>query len=199
MLGGIAVIDTQLSRRAFLRSASGAAKGSIIVLSLPAILVSCERSKQANLRNEEFSLLTEEEAQEFHAIAARIIPTDETPGASEAGVIYFIDNVLNDDREAEHETLRLGLRELQIGAALNYSAAYFHELEPEQQDQLLTEIEDTPFFATIRFLTIAGMFSLPEYGGNRDKIGYELIGFEDRHAWLPPYGFYDADYVERGE
>ena len=193
------MIDTQLSRRAFLRSASGAAKTSIIVLSLPAILVSCEKSKQANLNNEEFTVLSEEEAQEFHAIAARIIPTDETPGATEAGVIYFIDNVLNDDRAAEHETLRIGLRELQVAAALNFNASYFHELEPEQQDQLLTDTEGTEFFGTIRFLAIAGMFSLPEYGGNRDKIGYQLIGFEDRHAWQPPYGFYDADYAERGE
>jgi gluconate 2-dehydrogenase gamma chain len=193
------MIDTQLSRRAFLRSASGAAKSSIIVLSLPAILVSCEKSKQANLINEEFTVLSEEEAQEFHAIAARIIPTDETPGATEAGVIYFIDNVLNDDREAQHETLRIGLRELQVAAALNFNASYFHELEPEQQDQLLTDIEVTEFFGTISFLAIAGMFSLPEYGGNRDKIGYQLIGFEDRHAWQAPYGFYDADYAERGE
>jgi gluconate 2-dehydrogenase gamma chain len=193
------VIDIQLSRREFLRSAGGAAKSSIIVLSLPAILVSCERSKRANLRNEKFSVLTDEEVQEFQAIAARIIPTDETPGATEAGVIYFIDNVLADDKEKEHETLRLGLRELQVAAALSFNASYFHELEPEQQDHLLTASEDTPFFGTIRFLTIAGMFSLPEYGGNRDKVGYELIGFEDRHAWQSPYGYYDADYAERGE
>ena len=193
------MIDAQLTRRAFLRSASSAAKSSIIVLGLPAILVSCERSKQAVLHNEEFSVLSEEEAQEFHAIAARIIPTDETPGATEAGVIYFIDNVLSDNREAEHETLRLGLRELQVAVAINFDVPYFHELGPEQQDQLLTEVEETEFFGTIRFLTIAGMFSLPEYGGNRDKIGYELIGFEDRHAWQSPYGFYDADYVARGE
>lgn len=191
--------DTQISRRAFLRSASGAAKGSIIVLGLPAILVSCERSKLANLNDEEFSLLSEEQAQEFHAIATRIIPSDETPGAAEAGVIYFIDTVLGDDREAEYETLRIGLRELQVSAALRFNVSYFHELEPEQQDELLVEIEETPFFRTIRFLTIAGMFSLPEYGGNRDNIGYELIGFEDRHAWQPPFGFYDADYAERGE
>lgn len=191
--------NLQLSRRAFLRSASDAAKTSAIALSLPMILVSCERSKQARLNNEEFSTLSAEEAQEFHAIAARIIPSDETPGATEAGVIYFIDNVLGDNREAEHETLRIGLRELQAAAALSFGASYFHELEEAQQDQLLTEIENTQFFGSIRFLTIAGMFSLPEYGGNRDNIGYELIGFEDRHVWQPPYGFYDADFAERGE
>ena len=191
--------DQQFSRRAFLRSALGTTRNSIILLSLPAILVSCERSKEASLNKEEFSVLSEEEALEFRAIAARIIPTDETPGATEAGVIYFIDNVLADEREAEHEILRQGMRELQVAGVRNFNASYFHELEPEQQDQLLREIEESPFFGTMRFLTIAGMFSLPEYGGNRDKIGYQLIGFEDRHAWQPPYGSYDADYAERGE
>ena len=191
--------EQQFSRRAFLRSATGTARNSIILLSLPAILVSCERSQQAQMNNEEFSVLSEEEAQEFLAIAARIVPTDETPGATEAGVIYFIDNVLADDREAEHEILRQGMRELQVAGVRDFNASYFHELEPEQQDQLLREIEESPFFGTMRFLTIAGMFSLPEYGGNRDKIGYQLIGFEDRHAWQPPYGSYDADYAERGE
>ena len=193
------MIDQQLSRRAFLRSASGAARNSLIVLSLPAILVSCERSREARLNQEEFSVLTEEEALEFHAIAARIIPTDETPGATEAGVIYFIDNVLGDNREAEHETLRSGMRELQVAASQSYGISYFHQLEPEQQDELLRLVEGTPFFGTIRFLTIAGMFTLPEYGGNRDNVGYQLIGFEDRHAWAPPFGAYDADYAERGE
>ena len=193
------MVDQQFSRRAFLRSATGTARNSIILLSMPAILVSCERSQQAQMNKEEFSVLSEEEAQEFRAIAARIIPTDETPGATEAGVIYFIDNVLADDREAEHEILRQGMRELQVAGARSFNTSYFHELEPEQQDQLLREIEESPFLGTIRFLTIAGMFSLPEYGGNRDKIGYQLIGFEDRHAWQPPYGSYDADYAERGE
>ncbi|HBQ01551.1 MAG TPA: hypothetical protein DD672_13880, partial [Gammaproteobacteria bacterium] len=57
----------------------------------------------------------------------------------------------------------------------------------------------TPFFATMRYLTIAGTFSLPEYGGNQNKIGYQIIGFEDRGAWAAPYGYYDADYMEKGE
>ena len=82
---------------------------------------------------------------------------------------------------------------------MRFNAAYFHELEAAQQDQLLTEIEDSEFFGTIRYLTIAGMFSLPDYGGNRGNIGYQLLGFEDRQVWQPPFGFYDADYAEKGE
>lgn len=133
------------------------------------------------------------------AIAARIVPTDTTPGATEAGVVYFMDNVLGDKREQELELIRAGVRELQTAAALEFNAPYFYLLDSAQQDQLLTAIEATEFFASVRFLTVAGMFALPEYGGSADKIGNQLIGFEDRHAWVPPFGFYDADFSARGE
>ena len=156
-------------------------------------------ANEARFNNQDFQSLNEEEALEFDAIAARIIPTDETPGATEAGVVYFLDNILSDGREEELDQLRDGLRELQTAAALTFGADYFYRLEAEQQDQLLTEIENTEFFNTMRYLTIAGMFSLPEYGGNRENIGYQLIGFDDQHVWQPPFGFYDADYRERGE
>ena len=189
----------QITRRTFLRSAGGAAKGSCVVLTMPMILASCGRAQEARLADEAFTTLNQDEALEFDAIAARIIPTDDTPGATEAGVIYFIDNVLGDKRDNELMVLRNGLRDLQSSAAATYDSAYFHLLESTQQDRLLTEIEDTEFFRTIRYLTVAGMFSLPEYGGNRDNVGFQLMGFEDRHVWQPPFGYYDADYAEKGE
>lgn len=188
-----------LSRRAFLGSVKSAARGSAILLTMPMILVACNRAEQARLSGEEFQTLSEEEANEFDAIAARIIPTDDTPGAAEAGVIYFMDNVLGDNREEELLLLRSGLRELQTAVALEFGGAYFHQLDASQQDQLLIQIENSTFFNTLRFLTLAGMFSLPEHGGNRDNIGYELIGYASQGAWVTPYGFYDADYAEKGE
>lgn len=163
------------------------------------ILAACERAQEARLQGEEFRTLTEEDANELAAIAARIIPTDETPGATEAGVIYFMDNVLGDNRDEELAFIRAGVRELQTAGALQFNVPYFHLLDAVQQDQLLSSIEQTEFFNTVRFLTVAGMFALPEYGGNRNNIGYQLIGFEDRHAWVPPFGYYDADFIARGE
>jgi gluconate 2-dehydrogenase gamma chain len=132
------------------------------------------------------------------AVAARIIPSDGSPGANEAGVIYFIDTVLADDREAEYAQLQEALEVLRQTAASGYGVNRFADLGEAQQDELLTSIETTPFFQTMRFLTIAGMFSLPAYGGNRDAVGYELIGFQSQHAWTAPYGYYDADYMEKG-
>jgi gluconate 2-dehydrogenase gamma chain len=189
-----------ISRRSFLKSTGVLAKGSFIVLTTPALLAACQRAEE-NLSSSEptFKTLNNIESKELRAIAARIIPTDETPGAEEAGVIYFIDAVLGDDREDEYARVRLALREIQAISAVKFNAAYFSDMTAPQQDEVLTQVETTSFFATVRYLTIAGMFSLPEYGGNKDKIGYQLIGFNDAHAWAPPYGFYDADYAEKGE
>ena len=191
--------EIQLSRRAFLRQTGIAARNSLIVLSLPVIMSSSAAASEAMLDNSAFKVLGSDEAREFAAIAARIIPTDETPGATEAGVIYFIDNVLGTSRTEALAPMREGLASLQATAQSTYGNARFSSLTAEQQDALLVSIEETEFFGTMRYMTIAGMFSLPEYGGNRDYAGWKLIGFEHKHVWSPPFGFYDADYMARGE
>ena len=182
-----------------MRSAS-AAKGSILVLSVPAILTACREASESREAEAAFNVFTNEEAAELSAIAARIIPSDDSPGATEAGVIYFLDHIFAEpQREPQLTQMRDGLRELQFQVATETGASYFHELDSAQQDDMLRANENTPFFFTMRYLTVAGTFSLPMYGGNRDKIGYDIIGYEDRHSWAAPYGFYDADYMEKGE
>ena len=174
------------------------AKGSFLALSLPVILSACQRSQQALEQGAGFRVFEADEAADLTAIAARIIPTDDTPGATEAGVIYFLDTIFAEARRASQlALLREGLAALR--GQLTAGGRPIYELTEAQQDQLLRDNEQTPFFATMRYLTIAGTFSLPRYGGNRDNVGYQLIGYEDRGAWSAPYGFYDADYAERGE
>ncbi|MDA0929706.1 MAG: gluconate 2-dehydrogenase subunit 3 family protein [Proteobacteria bacterium] len=191
---------SRFNRRQFLSSSASLAKGSLLVLSVPAIVTACREASESRQQQAAFANLGAEEAAEFTAIAARIIPSDDTPGATEAGVIYFMDNVLGDpEREPILEALRDGLRELQYQIATEYNLGFFIELDVQQQDELLRANERTAFFNTMRYLTIAGTFSLPEYGGNRDNIGYNIIGFENPGGWAPPFGFYDADYRERGE
>ena len=193
------MINAELNRRAFLRAGGDAMKASCIALSFPAVLTACGRARQAQLAGDDFTSLSAVEAREYDAIAARIIPSDDTPGAREAGAVYFIDNVISDAFERQRQALRSGLADLQANTSNLYGKAQFADLSPVQQDSLLTQSEGTEFFATIRFLVIAAMFSLPEYGGNKNKLGWQLIGFEDRHAWAQPYGFYDSDYLEKGE
>lgn len=88
---------------------------------------------------------------------------------------------------------------LQSAVRAAHGNSQFSALTPPEQDDLLRQIESSPFFLVIRFLTICGTFSSPEYGGNRDYVGWQLIGFDPRHVWSAPYGYYDADYLEKGE
>ena len=146
-----------------------------------------------------FTTLGSDEAAELQAIAARIMPSDETPGATEAGVIYFMDNVLGNERAEVLPAIRQSLAELQGSVARRYGYANLHTLPDGMLDALLRDIEHTPFFATVRYLTMAGLFTAPMHGGNRDKLGWQLMGFDDNHAWTPPFGYYDAEYMELGE
>jgi gluconate 2-dehydrogenase gamma chain len=66
-------------------------------------------------------------------------------------------------------------------------------LKSEQQIQLIHAIEKTDFFELLRTHTLYGFLGNPSYGGNRDKVGWKLIGFEDRGAFQPPFGYYDAN------
>lgn len=185
-----------LTRREFLRATSESARNSILVLSAPSLLLAGQQAHAAMLAGEELTTLTAIEAAEFEAIAARIIPTDDTPGATEAGVIYFMDKVLGNSRAELLPELRAGLSQLQLSADSKFGNPLFSALSEAQQDSLLQSIEKTPFFNTVRYLSVAGMFSMPSLGGNRNRVGWEVMGFENRHAWVSPYGYYDAQQMD---
>ena len=135
------------------------------------------------------------DAADIEAVAAQIIPTDDTPGAREVGVIYFIDRALGTFLSQLAGEYRAGLAEFQAACrAAHPGSAAFASLSAEQQIAFLKTVDRTPFFETTRILTLFGMFTAPSYGGNRDGLGWTLIGFEDQHAFVPPFGYYDRDY-----
>ena len=90
--------EITFSRRAFLRAVSDSARHSLVVLSLPTIALAAQQAQAAQNSTRSFVTLSSVEASELEAIAARILPSDEKPGSKEAGVIYFMDNVLGAER-----------------------------------------------------------------------------------------------------
>ncbi|HEX9853379.1 MAG TPA: gluconate 2-dehydrogenase subunit 3 family protein, partial [Woeseiaceae bacterium] len=77
-----------LTRRVFLQGSAGAAFARTGIAGLLAI---AESACTARDDSSAFETLAAAEAREFEAIAARILPTTDTPGAREAGVIWFMD------------------------------------------------------------------------------------------------------------
>jgi gluconate 2-dehydrogenase gamma chain len=141
------------------------------------------------------SFLSAAEAADVEAVAAQIVPTDDSPGAREAGAVYFIDRALATFFAQLAVDYRAQLAAFQTAYRERYpDARSFASLTTAQQIEYLHGIDQTPFFNTTRLLTLLGMFSLPAYGGNRDGVGWKLIGFKDEHVFHPPFGYYDRDY-----
>jgi len=139
------------------------------------------------------SVLSEAEGGEIEALAGQIIPTDSSPGAREAGVIYFIDRALATFDADKRALYTEGLRQAQDKRRELFAGSQsIAALQPGEQIRLLQAIENTDFFELLRTHTIMGFFGNPSYGGNRNKAGWTLIGFEDKHQFEPPFGYYDG-------
>jgi len=140
-----------------------------------------------------FTVLSLAEAMEISAIAGQIIPSGDSPGAREAGVVYFIDRALATFDSDKRALYTKGLEEAERKRAeLFPRSKSIAELHADQQIQLLRAIENTEFFDQVRTHSIMGFFGNPSYGGNRGLAGWKLIGFEDRFHFEPPFGYYDG-------
>ena len=169
------------------------------------------------------------------AAMARIVPTDDLPGAREADTIEFLDRYLSGigfiyampdgsgfeqltGRRAEAwqsriEILRAryvdGVRELDRKSQARFGAD-FVALQPDQQDEILRDVErgdeeptttlspayaiggpttsepalqqtstevELDFFPLLVAHTRQGFYSDPIYGGNKNRVGWQVIGF----------------------
>ena len=186
-----------MTRRLFLRGSGGVAGSLMMRAGLPAFVATTQAACSARDEAAPFENLTADEAREIIAIAARILPTTDTPGATEAGAVYFFDKAFGTFFAELVVPARGMLARFEAGIAARYPGAErFSDLDEADQDEYLGSVEDTPFFQGARFMTLAGVFAMSMYGGNRDNIGYKLVGMDGPpHAWVHPFGEYDAEYA----
>lgn len=187
------------SRRMFLIKSLTGVSSAWLALRLPEIIAAQEHAHHAAQASPptKFEFLTPEQAAEIEAVAAQIIPTDDTPGAREAKVIYFIDRALTTFDKDKQPVYVKGLKDLQSKQKKMFrDRAKFSDLNPEQQIKVLKAFEKNQFFELVRAHTIMGFFADPSYGGNNDRIGWNLIGFKDDFSFKPPFGYYDREYKE---
>jgi hypothetical protein len=179
---------------------------------------------------------TDEEFRILHAACERLVPEDDTPGATGAGVPDYIDGLLGaflvdppriwaggptsgrhggdaafarfhrlgplDELawrtriegsggipEREFNGPVVGLQQ-QYRAGLAALGAEFCELGPDEQDERLRLRTRRPFTTLLYEHCCEGMYGAPEYGGNRDGVGWEGIGYPGD---VQPRGWSDAE------
>lgn len=106
------------------------------------------------------------------------------------------------------EIYRMGLARLDELSRRRFDGD-FVDITEAQQDTLLEAVEDDEaddveevfgdlasgdFFDLIREHTLQGMFADPVYGGNRDMVGWRLVGFPGSRRSYSPQDMHDEDY-----
>src|SRR5713226_7640847 len=135
----------ELNRRHFLLRAGTGLSAAWVSANWPALLSAATHAHNAAKATPppEFEFFTPEEAAEIEAITARILPTDDTPGAREAGVVYFIDRGLATFGVGDQKTYREGLPELQSRVSEMFpSVSKFSGLASQQQDEVLRSLDE---------------------------------------------------------
>ena len=170
----------KLSRREMLKgTAAAGAVSAVPTAAWPPLARGQDAAIPVTLAPESFRTL--------EAVVARLIPSDANgPGALEAGAAHYIDRALSNALADAHERYVAGLAALDELARARSGRA-FATLDSAAQDELLHELEAgtgaseraelAGFFDLVLGHTLEGTFGDPYYGGNRDFIGWDMIGY----------------------
>jgi gluconate 2-dehydrogenase gamma chain len=135
--------------------------------------------------------LTAAETEILTAMVDRLIPSDEQgPGALEAGALRFIDRALSEAEAASVEAYRAGIAALDRYSRYSRGAP-FTELSARDQDSVLIDVQtgsatgagagfvgsSAAFFNLVKDHTWQGVFGDPQYGGNVNFVGWDLIRY----------------------
>ncbi|MCZ6783060.1 MAG: gluconate 2-dehydrogenase subunit 3 family protein [Proteobacteria bacterium] len=177
-------MSSTVSRREFL--GRSAFYGGSLWLSLH--MPRPDAARAAELSSEPVTF-TPEDWKTVEAMTARIIPSDADPGAVEAGCVNFIDKALANEDAAVKPIYAAGLPALAALCAASGEGVPFAALAPEQQDATLAALQTgavqgwpdglapAVFFETVRVHTVIGFLADPKYGGNREYVGWKLLGY----------------------
>jgi len=155
-----------LTRRQFV--AAGA-------LGSAAIAVGCHAGKQGN-----WEFLSEEHARTLAVICDQIVPADDFPSASQAGVLSYIDRQLNRHYRRHRDAYRRGLEQAQAMSRKRFGQD-LAALSPPQQLEIVNSLsqQERPFFDLVRKHTLEGYYGSPRHGGNRDAVSWRMLGLAE--------------------
>ena len=124
------------------------------------------------------------------AVCAQIIPTDQDPGAREAGCVAYIDRQLAGAHQRFADRYRSGLASLAATCQALHERS-FEELSSAEQIKLLEKMEagQSPkehwktvssgeFFQLVCDHTMQGFYGSPRHGGNKDYVSYRMLGLD---------------------
>lgn len=127
-----------------------------------------------------YDTLSDEDARTLTAICDQIIPMDEFPSASQAGVLNFIDLQLKGPYKRHRQTYNRGLKQGNKSCRDRFGVD-LASASPQQQLEIVRDIEkrDRQFFDMVRSHTMQGYYGSPRHGGNRDAVSWRMLGLDE--------------------
>jgi hypothetical protein len=133
-------------------------------------------------------LLSDHQLTTFRAILDRIIPADDFPAATGAGVDQFILRLLKTDAVDDLPAVRDGLDAIDAEAKAQNNQL-FTKLTESQRDDLLKKIEagdvkaawgppPAMWFTRVIAMAMEGFYSDPGNGGNLNEVSWKMIGYD---------------------
>ena len=133
--------------------------------------------------------MTGEQRRTLGAALERILPSDDGPGAAEAGSVEYAERALAEPRFRDAAARVLAGLDLLDSIAAGLWGERFSACSGEQRDAVLRQLQAIPhptaqrFFPLLVRLAVAGFLCAPAHGGNRGGVGWEYIGFDPRPRW----------------
>jgi len=187
-----AYLERKISRREFVKRLRAVGVTAGAAFSYAEMLTATQAQSAPALDPSEIRLL--------EAIAGRIFPATDTPGAIEIGAASYIDQALAAPYRPQLARYRRGLQELERYCTATLGRS-FTSLSAAEQDDILGKLEEgklgeavaggPQFFEMVRRHVMEGVFCEPYYGGNRDLAGWRHVNFPGQR-----YG-YDDPYINR--
>ena len=156
-----------LTRRQFV--AAGALSGA-------AIAGGCKMAG----KQQAWESLTEAQAQALAVLCDQIVPADEFPSATQAGVLTYIDRQLARHYSRHLDAYRDGLAHAETMSRSHFGRS-LADLSSSQRFEIVVALEkqSPAFFELVRKHTLEGFYGSPRHGGNREGASWRMLGLAE--------------------
>lgn len=159
-------INGGMTRRQF--GLGGVLAGSVAV-------IGCHGAKGS-----EWKFLSDADARTLAALCDEIIPADDYPSASQAGVVDYIDRQLARHYRKHQREYNDGLDAVDKMSRKRFGASFADASADQRLEMVLAlEKDKRAFFELVRQHTMEGYYSSPRHGGNRDAVSWRMLGLDE--------------------
>lgn len=133
----------------------------------------------AVMRRGGWEFFSDAQAAALGAICDQIVPADDYPSATQAGVLVYIDRQLVRHFRRYRNAYAQGLAQAEDLCRKRFGRG-LAEAAPKEQMQVANALEQQApeFFELVRNHTLQGYYGAPRHGGNRDAVSWRMLGLD---------------------